>query len=687
MSSSFLFEIGLEEIPARFVKNSSIQLKNQVKKFFQDNRIEHGEIHAFATPRRLAVLIDQLAESQTDLVEEAKGPAKKIAFDAEGNWSKAAQGFARGQGVAVEDLFFRELKGVEYIYATKEQKGKATKEVLLNLPEVIESLQFPVTMHWGSGTFEYIRPIHWIVALYGEEIVPFTFLDVEAGRVTRGHRFLGSEASIMRADQYEETLREQFVIANLDTRKEMIVEQMKAIESAENWKIPVDEKLLEEVVSLVEYPTAFYGSFDEKYLAVPEEVLITSMKEHQRYFEVTDPNGKLLPYFIAVRNGNAEHLEMVRKGNQKVLTARLEDALFFYEEDQKISIKEAVDKLSNVSFHAKIGSLAEKMAQTAQLADKIAELVGLSETERDDLTRAAQIYKFDLVSNMVGEFPELQGEMGEKYALLQGEKPAVATAIREHYLPASSEGELPQSSVGSVLAAADKLDSIISFFIQDMIPTGSNDPYALRRQMIGVVQMIDTNQWSFSLRNFFLSALEHVYGIKDAPQREKLTQDLLEFTKGRIQQRLQSKQIAHDIQEGILNGSETDVYLLFRKAERLQEAQADESYKTIVEALARVVNISMKAERPFTIDVSLLDSPSEKNLYTQINHLKTIWTSTSVNEKYEALAALEPYITNYFEENMVMVDEQAVRNNRLNMLGTLAEFVLNFADVRKLITK
>lgn len=687
MSTTLLLEIGLEEVPARFLRASSEQLKTHMQTFLAANRIAHGEIQAFATPRRLAVSVQAVADKQEDIVEKAKGPAKKIALDADGNWTKAAMGFARGQGVDVDALYFEELKGVEYVYANKEMKGIQTVDVLRNLPEVIQALRFPVTMRWADQSFEFIRPIHWITALYGSEVIPFTFLTIESGRTSRGHRFLGKEVTFSSADEYESALADEFVIVDLDKRKAMIVEQMHQIEQEHGWIIPSDDELLEEVVALVEYPTAFDGSFDEKYLSLPEEVLITSMKEHQRYFEVTNQAGQLQPNFISVRNGNGEHIDMVRKGNRKVLTARLEDALFFYEEDQKITIEESVNKLASVSFHAKIGSLAQKMHQTARLADKLAELIGMSEEDRVLLGRAASIYKFDLVSNMVGEFPELQGKMGERYALLQGEAPEVAAAIREHYLPLSSDSELPETTIGAVLAVADKLDSIISFFKQEMIPTGSNDPYALRRQMIGVVQVIESYQWSFSLQNFLMGALEQVYQLKETAHIEKLTTDLMDFAKGRVQQRLQAYQISHDIQEAVLHCGETDLLLIIKNAEVLADFQSHESYKGFVESLARVLNLAEKAEAPYEVDSNLFETASEKNLYVQGNHLETIWNSATVNEKLAALAALEPYITAFFDENMVMVDDSAVRNNRLHTLALVAERIKSFADVRKLITK
>lgn len=687
MSQTLLFEIGLEEMPARYVKDSSNQFKDRVVAFLKENRIPYEEAYSFATPRRLAVLVKGVAEEQTDVVEKAKGPAKKIAQDSEGNWSKAAQGFARGQGVQLEDLYFEKVKEIEYVYADKETKGGPTREVLQKLPQVIEAMNFPVSMHWADYTFKFIRPIHWITALYGEEVIPMSFLDIHSDRFSKGHRFLGQEAELFHADEYEEKLKEQYVIVDLEKRKAMILKQIQEIEEENVWVIPIDEALLEEVVSLVEYPTAFYGDFDETYLSLPAEVLITSMKGHQRYFEVRDQAGNLLPHFISVRNGNEEYIDNVRKGNRKVLTARLEDALFFYEEDKKLSIADSVEKLKKVSFHAKIGSIAQKMENVTQLARILADIIEFPIEKMEYLERASRIYKFDLVTNMVSEFPELQGIMGEKYALLQGEAPETAAAIREHYLPLSSEGELPQTAVGSVLAAADKLDSIISFFKQGMFPSGSNDPYALRRQMIGIIQMMEAEHWSFEWRKFLNVVLHNVYAVTEKAEAAQLTETILDFAKGRIQQKLQTYQIAHDIQEAVLLSTEDNLFVLLANAKTLQQHHFDEDYKEVIEALARVVNISYNVTPPYQVDSQLLATASEKNLYVQAQHLGVIWEKSKSEDRYAALRALKPYVTAYFDENMVMVEEQAVRENRLNTLGFLTEKILHLADVRKIVTK
>lgn len=687
MSQTVLLEIGLEEMPAKYVRSSSIQLKEKMAAFLEENRIGFDAIEMYATPRRLAVIASGVSDKQADLAEVVKGPAKKIALQADGTWSKAALGFVRGQGLTPEDIFFDELKGVEYVFVKKEINGKASSEVLKELNTVVESLTFPVSMHWGNHHFKYIRPIHWIAALADAEIIPFQVLDVVSGRTTRGHRFLGQEVTLAHADEYVEKLAEQHVIADQDKRKNMIRAQFQQIEAENGWIIPNDETLLEEVTSLVEYPTAFFGEYDSKYLTLPADVLITSMKDHQRYFEVKDKSGKLLPYFISVRNGNGIFIDNVKKGNEKVLTARLEDGLFFFNEDQRITIAQSVEKLKKVTFHSKIGSIHDKMDNTAKIAAHLADLLDLEEDDKTQLLRAASIYKFDLVTNMVSEFTELQGIMGEVYALQQGETDAVATAIREHYLPVSSEGELPETQIGAVLAMADKLDSIISFFLQGMVPTGSNDPYALRRQMIGVIQIIEKYQWSFSLQELLSALLTEVYAVEDAESFDKTMNELAVFANGRIQQKLQTYGIRYDIVEAVLQSGEKDVNTLFVNAKVLQAHSEEESFKAIMEALARVVNISGNPDESIPVQKDLLETASEKNLYVQINHLDLALSHGDPEADYAALAAIAPYIEAYFDENMVMVEDIAIRSNRLNTLGNLTLSILQFADVRKLILK
>ena len=694
MAKDLLLEIGLEEMPAHVVTPSRIQLEEKVIKFLDEHHLDYETVQSFATPRRLAVKVTAIPEKQADVEEEVKGPAKKIALDAEGNWSKAAQGFVRGQGVTTEDIVFKELNGVEYVYVTKFTKGQSAKEVLTKLNDVITSLTFPVTMHWANYDFEYIRPIHWIVALLDDEVIPFKVLDVTTGQTSRGHRFLGDDVTFQHANEYEAKLKEQFVVVQPNERKQMIVDQANALAAEKNWQLALDEELLEEVTNLVEYPTAFVGSFDEKYLSVPDEVLVTSMKEHQRYFEVRNDQGLLMPHFIAVRNGDNVHLENVIKGNEKVLIARLEDAEFFYNEDKKLTIEACVEKLKNVTFHEKIGSIYEKMQRVALIAQIIGRKVGLSEEELEDLKRVSEIYKFDLVTNMVGEFPELQGIMGEKYALLQGEKPAVATAIREHYLPTSSEGELPETAIGAVLALADKLDSVFSFFSVGMIPTGSNDPYALRRQTYGVIRIIEDKGWTFPLVQLQTEVDEAVnqdvekYGVLlNEGQAE-----VVEFVKARLRQLLMTKNVRHDIIDAVVSAEQADLSKLFASANILKSRFEDQDFKPSMEALTRVINLAKKGQELLGdteegIDPSLFENKAEKELYQAVNDLSEAFATRTIAENYEALVNLRPLIDAYFNETMVMVEDEKVKQNRLKQLMQIAKMALSIASLDLLIVK
>lgn len=694
MAKDLLLEIGLEEMPAHVVTPSRIQLEEKVIKFLDEHHLDYETVQSFATPRRLAVKVTAIPEKQADVEEEVKGPAKKIALDAEGNWSKAAQGFVRGQGVTTEDIVFKELNGVEYVYVTKFTKGQSAKEVLTKLNDVITSLTFPVTMHWANYDFEYIRPIHWIVALLDDEVIPFKVLDVTTGQTSRGHRFLGDDVTFQHANEYEAKLKEQFVVVQPNERKQMIVDQANALVAEKNWQLALDEELLEEVTNLVEYPTAFVGSFDEKYLSVPDEVLVTSMKEHQRYFDVRNDQGLLMPHFIAVRNGDNVHLENVIKGNEKVLIARLEDAEFFYNEDKKLTIEACVEKLKNVTFHEKIGSIYEKMQRVALIAQIIGRKVGLSEEELEDLKRASEIYKFDLVTNMVGEFPELQGIMGEKYALLQGEKPAVATAIREHYLPTSSEGELPETAIGAVLALADKLDSVFSFFSVGMIPTGSNDPYALRRQTYGVIRIIEDKGWTFPLVQLQTEVDEAVnqdvekYGVLlNEGQAE-----VVEFVKARLRQLLMTKNVRHDIIDAVVSAEQADLSKLFASANILKSRFEDQDFKPSMEALTRVINLAKKGQELLGdteegIDPSLFENKAEKELYQAVNDLSEAFATRTIAENYEALVNLRPLIDAYFNETMVMVEDEKVKQNRLKQLMQIAKMALSIASLDLLIVK
>ena len=679
MVKNLLVELGLEEMPAYVVTPSMKQLRDKMGAFLTDHRLTFEKIEMFSTPRRLAVRVVGLADKQSDLTEDFKGPSKKIALDADGNFTKAAEGFVRGKGLTVEDITFREIKGEEYVYVTKEEIGRPVEEIIPAVTEVLQALTFPVSMHWANNTFEYIRPVHTLTVLLDEQAFDLDFLDIKSGRTSRGHRFLGQETEIASADSYEDDLRTQFVIASPLERGDMIVDQIRALEEEHGVSIEIDEDLLNEVLNLVEYPTAFLGNFDAKYLEVPEEVLVTSMKEHQRYFVVRDAEGKLLPHFISVRNGNAEHLENVIKGNEKVLVARLEDGEFFWREDQKLAIADLVEKLSNVTFHEKIGSLAEHMERTGKIAALLAQEAGLDADETADLARAAAIYKFDLLTGMVGEFDELQGIMGEKYALLAGENAAVAAAIREHYMPTSADGELPDTKVGAVLALADKLDTILSFFSVGLIPSGSNDPYALRRATQGVVRILDKFGWNIDLAQL----LGRLYELKFDSLSYENQAAVLDFFRARVE-KMMDRSIPKDIVTAVLQSTHFVVRDLVETAGLLAEKAQEDNFKSAVESLSRVFNLAEKTQGQTAVNPALFENQEEKDLAAAIEEVEL---TSDLAADLDQLFALSPVIDAFFDHTMVMAEDEAVRNNRLALLASLTAKAGQLAQFNQINTK
>ncbi|WP_277294254.1 glycine--tRNA ligase subunit beta [Streptococcus hyointestinalis] len=679
MTHNLLVELGLEEMPAYVVTPAMKQLGEKMKAFLADNRLTFEDIEVFSTPRRLAVRVKGLADKQSDLEEDFKGPAKKIALDADGNFTKAAEGFVRGKGLSVDDITFREVKGEEYVYVTKHEEGKPAREVLETVTSVLKDLTFPVNMHWANNTFEYIRPVHTLIVLLDDEALDLDFLDITSGHTSRGHRFLGTEVEVASADSYEEDLRHSFVIADSKERKDLIVSQIKAIEEEHAVVVEIDDELLDEVLNLVEYPTAFMGAFDEKYLAVPEEVLVTSMKNHQRYFVVRDKSGKLLPHFISVRNGDSHFIENVIKGNEKVLVARLEDGAFFWREDQKLVIADLVEKLKHVTFHEKIGSLFAHMERTKVIAGYLADKAGLSADEKEAVLRAASIYKFDLLTGMVGEFDELQGIMGEKYATLAGESEMVATAIREHYLPNSADGDLPETKVGAILAIADKLDTVLSFFSVGLIPSGSNDPYALRRATQGIVRILDAFGWDIPLDELISDLYALSFDSLDYANQDQV----MDFVVARIEKMMDSA-IAKDIKEATLASSTYVVGTMLEASQALATKSKDAGYKAAVESLSRVFNLAEKADTSATVNPSLFENDEEKALHDAI---ETLELSADMTENLDKLFAFSPVIDAFFDNTMVMAEDEALKNNRLALLSSLVAKASQVAAFNKLNTK
>jgi len=685
-----LLEIGLEEMPARFVTGSIEQLTSKIENWLKEKKISFESITHFSTPRRLAVIAYGVSTSQEDVEEEAKGPAKKIAVDHEGNWSKAAIGFTKGQGMSVEDIYFKEINGVEYAHVRKFTKGQATKEILPEIEHIITGLTFPKNMRWANETLKYIRPIKWLLAIYGSETIPFAITNVSTSNRTIGHRFLGKEVEIGTPEEYVTKLLAEFVMVNAEERKNAILSQISKLEEEQGWTIPVDEELLEEVTNLVEYPTALFGRFEEEFLELPEEVLITSMKEHQRYFPVKKKDGTLLPYFVTVRNGDHMHLETVAKGNEKVLRARLSDAAFFYREDQKTSIADSLAKLASIVYHEEIGTLSEKVARVRSITNQLAELLSFNEEDKKTVDRAAEISKFDLVTHMVYEFPELQGFMGEKYARQKGESEAVAVAINEHYMPRNAEDSTPKSNSGALLALAEKLDTIVSFFAIGNIPSGSQDPYALRRQASGIVQILINKEWNVSLTDLLRLSIRSIKekGIGEKAEEELLV-ELLAFFKLRLKHYLQEQSIRYDIIDAVLEKNITALPALVKKASVLQTKKDASGFKETVEALSRVLTISNKAVENVAINESLFENDYETALYNQYRSVKLELESNEVSEEefFDKLASLQEAINDFFDHTMVMAEDQALKNNRLAVMSKLAELIMSFANVKEIVTK
>ncbi|MGG1311831.1 glycine--tRNA ligase subunit beta [Cohnella laeviribosi] len=693
MAKDLLLEIGLEEVPARFVRGAIDQLKEKTEKWLEGSRLEYGAVRAFATPRRLAVLVEGLAEKQADVSEEVKGPARKIALDDSGAWTKAALGFARSQGVEPEKLFFKELGGVEYVFANKSSAGLETEGLLPEaLPQLIASLTFPKNMRWGAHELRFVRPIRWLVALYGTEVVPFEIAGVRSGNVTRGHRFLGADAVIEEPKQYLEKLREQHVIADIDERQRLIENGIRELAEAKGWRIAVKEDLLEEVLFLVEKPQVLSGSFDPSFLNIPQEVLITSMREHQRYFPVLGADGKLKPHFVTVRNGDDVSLETVAKGNEKVLRARLSDAKFFYEEDQKVQIPEFLAKLENIVYHEELGTVADKVRRVRAISDRLAQQLRADEQVRADVSRTADICKFDLVTQMVYEFPELQGIMGEDYALKAGERAEVARAINEHYSPRNAGDTPPASPVGAIVGIADKIDTIVGCFSIGIVPTGSQDPYALRRQAAGIVSTLLAHGLELTLPELFRIALDvhEARGLK----RDTLDilKDLNEFFALRVKNVLAEQHIRYDVVDAVLEAGCDDVRRTVLRAQALQAAVGDgdrkEAFRPAVEAFNRVCNLAAKADESRQVDARLFAEPAEGKLYEAWQKAHGQYEKAVLGGELaaalEALALLAEPVGDFFESVMVMAQDEAVRRNRLSLLATIADDIRSFADFSKL---
>ena len=684
MSKTLLLEIGTEEVPAHVMPGILSQLKENAAKTFEELRIEYKNIKTLGTPRRSALLVEGLAEQQADLSKENRGPAVNIAFDADGNPTKAAQGFARGQGVKPEELVTKD----GYVYAMVHEKGGQTVDLLGDtLKGLVDGLNFPNNMHWADLDYKFIRPLRWLVALYGQDVIDFEVANVKSGRTSRGHRFLSEgDFEIANAEDYVEACRKASIIVDQNERCEMIRQQIAEVAAANGGQAEVNEDLLEEVLYLVEYPTALCGKFDEKYLALPAEAVITPMRDHQRYFPVLK-DGKLLPLFITIRNGGKEHLETVQHGNERVLRARLEDAQFFFDEDRKKTLEQHGEKLKTVVFQDGLGTIYDKALRLEVLAGYIADAIGANEQDKKDAVRAAKLAKADLVTGMVTEFTELQGVMGREYALLDGETKAVAQAIDEHYMPRFAGDSQPASVAGRIVSLADKIDTIVGTFSRGLIPTGSQDPFALRRQALGIVNMLKEAQYHISLSQLVAKAME-LLKIADAGQQAKLQNDVADFMKLRLKNVLADAGIRYDVVDAVFVTVD-DIYGVFLRAQAVNEAVKQDMEKNI-QAFVRTGNIARKAEDvQAAVEADILAEQVEKDLYKAYEVAASKVEKEVAAQDYAGaiatLSQLAAPIDAFFDGVMVMDKDEKIKNNRLGLLKLVDNLVCQVADFSKIV--
>lgn len=686
-----LLEIGCEELPAPYVEPALTELKEQGERLLKEARLNHHEATIYGTPRRLTLFIKDLAERQKDVEGEVKGPKAKAAF-ANGQPTSAAKGFAKAHGVDVKSLFLKETGKGEYTFLKKRSKGQPTEEILPQLlPKMIRGISFPRTMRWGPEEIPFARPIRWLLALYGEKVVDFTFSGVRGNNRTWGLRFFYPHPVVVkRPSNYLESLRRVGVIADHRERREMIERQLMEIAAEYHITSSFNEELIEENTFLVEYPTAFVGQYDQGYLELPKDVLKNAMQEHQRYFPLETGDGRLRPYFIGIRNGGKEALQGIIQGNEQVIEARLSDARFFFHEDQKKSLEERVEELKKVLFHEDLGTLHHKLERMSYLATDLSREIGFSKEREEKIKRAVRLCKADLTTEMVKEFPKLQGIIGEEYALLMGEEEEVAQAIGEHYRPRFSGDELPATEAGSVLSLVDKLDSIVSFFSIGLLPKSSQDPYALRRQAQGMIRIMVEEELDFSLVEFvktnmkLLQGQDHVEG----GLHEKV-QSILSFFKGRFERYLLEKGFDYDLVGSLLEGEVDSFYQSFKKMEVLKEFREEGRLTPLVIALTRAWRLSKKMQDLGEIQKELLTEESELNLYSHYRDLTSSVEESMNRMDYRGtLIAMESIIEpidRFFDEVLVMVEDEELRDNRLLLLKKIASYYSLFGALDPIV--
>ena len=682
MAKDLLFEIGAEEIPAGFMPNILGQLKQLAETKLNDAHLPFESIATYGTPRRLALIVKGLADTSAEISERHKGPSASIAYDADGNATKAAIGFARGKGLDVADLVVED----GYIYAETKTAGVPAKDIVTDmLPQLITGLNFPKSMHWGNLDAKFVRPVRWLVALLDEEVIPVEFATVKSGNVTRGHRFLGAdEITIKNAASYVDTLKENFVMVDQDARRELISKQLHDIAASKNASIVWDDDLLEEINYLVEWPTALCGGFEESYLALPDAAIITPMKDHQRYFPLVDQDGKLLPMFLTVRNGSDHSIEVVQAGNERVLRARLDDAKFFFNEDRKKPLIDRQDGLTKIVFQEGLGNLADKTERLLTLGRVFSEECELHEDARVVLERATELAKTDLTTGMVTEFTELQGVMGKEYALLDGESPEVAEAIFEQYLPRFAGDVLPQTEAGKVLSIIDKIDNIVATFSRGLIPTGSQDPYALRRQTIGILNILLNSEWNISLRPIIVESMNLLNVPAD--KQDELLGQVEEFITLRLKNIFLDREVPHHVIDLLLSNNELSVADAEGLVKALLANRIDENVE-LVQAFTRMYNL-VKDVTYTSVDESLLKEDAERALYEMATKASEVSIDAWDKNDYDAVVAvpatLVPAINKFFEDVMVMDKDEAIKANRLQLVRLAYSVMAIIGDISAL---
>lgn len=686
MEKDLLLELGTEEIPARFISSTKKSMKSFLEKKLKELRISFDSVNIKSTPRRFSIFINKLSEKQTESIEEIKGPSRKIAFDENNNPSKALLGFLKSKDVSIENIKFVKNGNEEYVYVQKKLESLKTESYFKEIFEqMIDSLSFPKPMRWGGNKIKFIRPIRWILCLYGNEVPELEMFNLKASNLTRGHRFLGkSYIEISSIDEYEKALEENYVILDDQKRRELIRSQIEKIAENLNSTYMEDEDLLEEINYIVEYPTALYGQFKEEYLKLPKETIITPMKEHQRYFPVVDNNGNLVNKFITVRNGNDYMIENVRKGNEKVLDARLSDAKFFYEQDTSKKLEEYVQRLNTIVYHEKLGTMHDKMQRLQSLSKSYAKLM---ETNELDAQRAAYLCKADLTTSMVFEFTELQGTMGYYYANISGEKKEVSNAILEHYLPRFSGDEVAKSKLGVVLSLADKFDALAGFFAVGIKPTGSQDPYALRRTALGILNTLIENKLLLSTEILIKCALDE-YKDKIEFNFDEVYLDILEFMKLRLKNIMLDKKIRYDVVDAVIDDI-SFVYGTFEKAVQLEKWLSDSDNIVNLNTFIRVYNISKETEVTNKIDTQLFEQNEEKQVYSKYLKILPIVEKLNIDlmyiESLKELSSMTLEINDFFDNVMIMVENDKIRNNRLILVNSIKSMIFEIADFSKIV--